>query len=83
MNDTNSPADGRLRDYLLLAAELAVAGATIYLVWRATVNPDTQREFRMRVARSVARTAKTKAEYWSRIAADADTYYWRTANVTT
>ncbi len=86
----NSLADGTVsepgkaetfRNAVLLMAELAAASATIYLAYKTVFSPDAQRMVRMRIARGTSRVAKTQADWWSTLAANADTYYWQTASV--
>jgi hypothetical protein len=80
MNDTSSRTE-TLRDIVLFAAEIAAAGATIYLAYKTVFSQDAQRMVRMRIARGTARVAKTQADWWATLAANADTYYWQTASV--
>lgn len=73
MNDTSKTEI--VREWVLLAAELAATVTTMYLAYKLIVGPDGQRILRMRIARGTSCFAKTQAEWWTTLAANADTYY--------
>jgi hypothetical protein len=80
MNDMSKTETAR--EIVMLVSELVATGLMIYAAYKALVDVDAQKVVRMRVARGTARFAKTQSDWWSTLANKADTYYWRTANVT-
>ncbi len=70
----------RVQRNVLYALEIATAVASLYLVVRIAMGPDTLTRIKMSGARIVARTAKQQSELWTEVACKADTAYWQARN---
>jgi hypothetical protein len=67
---------------LVLVGDCVALATAVYLAWRVFNMGDGSKLIKMRIVRASSKFAKTQADFWSTVAANADTKYIQIANVT-
>ena len=67
---------------LLILGDIAALAASAYILYRLLDNDAVIKTFKLKAMRSTSRMAKIQADWWSKLAADADTAYFRINDVT-